>query len=29
VDRVTVVVDTREQERYTFDSGCTEVVRRV
>jgi len=29
VDRVTVVVDTREQEPYTFESGCTEVVRRA
>ncbi|HML93827.1 ERCC4 domain-containing protein [Chloracidobacterium thermophilum] len=29
MDRVTVVVDTREQEPYTFESGCTEVVRRA
>jgi len=29
VDRVTVVVDTREQEPYAFESGCTEVVRRA
>ncbi|MGI5842927.1 MAG: hypothetical protein ACOX9B_01895 [Candidatus Xenobium sp.] len=29
MNRVTVVVDTREQEPYTFESGCTEVVRRA
>jgi len=29
MDRITVVVDTREQEPYVFDSGCTEVVRRA
>lgn len=29
VNRVTVVVDTREQEPYTFESACTEVVRRA
>jgi len=29
VNRVTVVVDTREQEPYTFESGRTEVVRRT
>jgi ERCC4-type nuclease len=28
VDRITVVVDTREQEPYAFDAGC-EVVRRA
>ena|GEM_PF-4921763 len=29
MDRVTVVVDAREQEPYAFESGCTEVVRRA
>lgn len=28
MDRITVVVDTREQEPYAFDAGC-EVVRRA
>lgn len=29
MDRVTVVVDTREQEPYVFESSCTKVIRRT